>query len=607
MSCPRPDKLGHPVDGNNMWDPRSPVWLRKSIAGQDWSLHRVMAILNLAVFPRAGDDLTIPEKLRGHVQVAPYKDLVDGLSSSKIRAMLQDPSAEAPPSEALHPVIWARLQEHVKKFGSIAESKDDPAWSRGEEEDTLEALGQGDVWDDPAAHYDAQAPSSSSLEDRQQSPTVRLRNFNSFAKAVLLDQFLTDVLRQAGGEGRSLSVLDLGCGKGGDLKKLMNSGVTHYRGVDVSFASLEVFIQRLQELNTAGPRHGLLGRSKGPLQVTLVHADAFGQRLDLRHNGHAKLEGRHSWFHLVTSQMACHYAFKSQESLEIMLDNVASSLCAGGYFVATVPDPSRIIAAQRAALAQGQPFGRLGNRLFGIEFSEEEWSKVSSASALWEASTAVASDRRAFGVMYTFHLVDAVDSCLEPLVHFPSLKMLAEAKGLELCLAPMPLSQLVLREGKAELGRLRRIYAFAGGISLESAEAKEQREAMEFYMAFAFRKKEAPGLPTCHEVAESLGLSSEQSLPTSPGDIVTNELAANSDRSHGKVCDRSISSTVEFRATGVAVRLGRKLLARLIDVSWPRASRDFLLVKKWMKPCNTAAAQWLNAIEKDTTRQVEEA
>ena len=34
-------------------------------------------------------------------------------------------------------------------------------------------------------------------------------------------------------------------------------------------------------------------------------------------------------------------------------------------------------------------------------------------------------------------------------------------QGLELCLAPMPLSQLVLR-GKAELGRLRRIYAFAG-------------------------------------------------------------------------------------------------------------------------------------------------
>ena len=35
-------------------------------------------------------------------------------------------------------------------------------------------------------------------------------------------------------------------------------------------------------------------------------------------------------------------------------------------------------------------------------------------------------------------------------------------QGLELCLSPMPLSHLVLHEGKAELGRLRRIYAFAG-------------------------------------------------------------------------------------------------------------------------------------------------
>ena len=118
-----------------------------------------------------------------------------------------------------------------------------------------------------------------------------------------------------------------------------------------------------------------------------------------------------------------------RRSTRWLFSKVASSLCAGGYFVATVPDPSRrghqgdqmwpaplqkkfrlfrispspqwwyrhrrIIAAQRAALAQaqhsisrtatwchlpfsakggscqGQPFGRLGNRLFGIEFSEE--------------------------------------------------------------------------------------------------------------------------------------------------------------------------------------------------------------------------------------------
>ena len=43
-----------------------------------------------------------------------------------------------------------------------------------------------------------------------------------------------------------------------------------------------------------------------------------------------------------------------------------------------------------------------------------------------------------------------------------------------------------------------------------------------------------------------------------------------------------------------------------LEVSWPRASGDLLLDKKWMEPCSTTAAQWLNAIKNDTTRQVEQ-
>eukprot|EP00913_Durusdinium_trenchii_P014034 g13177.t3 len=58
---------------------------------------------------------------------------------------------------------------------------------------------------------------------------------------------------------------------------------------------------------------------------------------------------------------------------------------------------------------------------------------------------------------------------------------------------------------KAELGRLRRIYAFAGGMALHSNEAREQREAMEFYVAFAFQKEQAEDLPTCQELRGSRG------------------------------------------------------------------------------------------------------
>ncbi|CAK9062158.1 unnamed protein product [Durusdinium trenchii] len=462
----------------------------------------------LIVFPRAQQELVIPEKLRDYVQVAPYKDLVEGLSSSKIRALVET-GAEAPDAQAVHPAVWARLKEYVKSAAS--EGSADALGTRSSGEDEEESFvphsDQGNCWADPAAHYDAQAPSSSSLRDRPQSPTVRLRNFNSFAKAVLLDQFLTDVLRQAGGEGRPLSVLDLGCGKGGDLKKLMNSGLTHYCGLDVSYASLEVFRARLKDLQSnRAPRHGLLGRSEGLAlkEVALIHADAFRECLestwDRRRYGTARSQLGRSWFHLVTSQMACHYAFQSQESLETMLDNVSKRLCSGGYFVATVPDAKRIVSAQRNALSLGRAFGRLGNNLFGIEFSEEEWSKVESIT--WD-ETSDQLDKRAFGIMYRFDLVDAVDSCLEPLVHFPSLRAIAKSKGLQLSLAPTPLSQLVMGD-KAELGRLRRIYAFAGGMALHSNEAREQREAMEFYVAFAFQKEQAEDLPTCQEVSEGV-------------------------------------------------------------------------------------------------------
>lgn len=56
-----------------------------------------------------------------------------------------------------------------------------------------------------------------------------------------------------------------------------------------------------------------------------------------------------------------------------------------------------------------------------------------------------------------------MDTTVYPSVHQAHLGPLFNRRqGLELCLSPMPLSHLVLHEGKAELGRLRRIYAFAG-------------------------------------------------------------------------------------------------------------------------------------------------
>ncbi|CAE7897810.1 ABD1 [Symbiodinium sp. KB8] len=493
----------------------------------------------LIVFPRGEDESTIlqmvPEKLRSWVQVAPYRDLVEGLSSSKIRSILKS-GGKAPPS-TVHPVVWNRLLQAENNW----DSQEDLADDFSDEQEPVEEAGR--VFQDPRTHYDALAPQS--MQQRLLSPTVRLRNFNSFAKAGLLEQFLSKVLREVRGEDPQISVLDLGCGKGGDVKKLVNSGVTVYCGVDVSFSSLEVLVRRVQELQQklAAAKHGSLGRVRGcPLvEVSLVHADCWQQRLEpawdcsARH-GTARLDAMgKTWFHLVTSQMACHYAFRSQASVDVMLQNASSRLCRGGYFVGTVPNSSRIISLERNRGVGNDPRS-IGNRLFRIDFGKEEWKKVEAAPDLWQQDGASEVDSRAFGVMYTFHLADAVEAwlarvgreqaeaCPEPLVHFPSFIALAKSHGLHLCLGPTPLTDFVDTDNmKAELGRLRRIYAFEGGMALDTDEASEQREASGLYVAFAFRKEADSGFPGCQEISDGLqslrGPSAK--LPQIPGDIVS--------------------------------------------------------------------------------------
>jgi len=69
----------------------------------------------LIVFPRGGNADSIlnrvPEKLKSRVEVAPYKDLVEGLSSTRMRELLE--SGETAPPDSLHPVVWARLAQGI--------------------------------------------------------------------------------------------------------------------------------------------------------------------------------------------------------------------------------------------------------------------------------------------------------------------------------------------------------------------------------------------------------------------------------------------------------------------------------------------------------------
>ena len=79
------------------------------------------------------------------------------------------------------------------------------------------------------------------MTQRQQSPIIGLKNFNNWVKSVIIARFAHAALhgedngRTTRGSDGTLSVtskvLDLGCGKGGDLNKWQKAKIREYVGV----------------------------------------------------------------------------------------------------------------------------------------------------------------------------------------------------------------------------------------------------------------------------------------------------------------------------------------------------------------------------------------
>lgn len=66
------------------------------------------------------------------------------------------------------------------------------------------------------------------LVQRRESPIIGLRNFNNWIKSVLITKFAHPALSPPNGKGK---VLDMGCGKGGDLAKWSKARVREYVGL----------------------------------------------------------------------------------------------------------------------------------------------------------------------------------------------------------------------------------------------------------------------------------------------------------------------------------------------------------------------------------------
>ncbi|KIR55441.1 mRNA cap guanine-N7 methyltransferase [Cryptococcus gattii Ru294] len=292
-----------------------------------------------------------------------------------------------------------------------------------------------------AEHYNARPDVG--VERREFSPIIGLKKFNNWIKSVLIGKFAH---RPRG------KVLDVGCGKGGDLNKWKQARIGLYVGLDVADQSVQQAADRYRRM----PRPGF--------DAFFYAHDCFSNPLSDVLSPELQIK---DLYDNVTMQFCMHYAFENAAKARMMIENVSRYLRRGGIFIGTIPN-AELLLERLNELPEHDEELRFGNSCYSIQFRERQHKGV-------------------YGHDYRFYLTDAVEDVPEYLVDWENFVSLASESGLRLVYKKA--FHEILQEEKDSrdfgplLGKMGVLNEYG-----ESAMDADQWEAANLYMGFAFEK-----------------------------------------------------------------------------------------------------------------------
>jgi len=363
---------------------------------------------------------------------------------------------------------------------------------------------------------------------KNESKIKGLRSFNNWIKSCIIQKFSPEEAPRveelgwgeepkAPSERKPLLVLDIGCGKGGDLGKwqLAPQTVGLYVGLDPADQSVKQAHDRYGEMR---------GRRKPIFDARLHVKDCFGGWIgdipiikEVGIDPNAGQGGPSKWsgagFDVVTMMFSMHYAFESEHKARTMLRNVAGSLKKGGRFIGVVPN-SDAIAEQVVKWCKANKDKKHGGAA-GLDAATSETARPDGGearkddrdndAAFNEAphwgnslySVRFGTDRPVpqdgifrdppFGWKYMYWMEEAVD-VPEYVVPWEAFRAVAEGFNLE---QRYRKPFLEVWEAEKDDRDLSTLSVRMGVRKFEGAElgiSDEEREAVGFYHAFCFVK-----------------------------------------------------------------------------------------------------------------------
>ncbi|KAI5826034.1 hypothetical protein K523DRAFT_312160 [Schizophyllum commune Tattone D] len=370
------------------------------------------------------------------------------------RTAYQPKKRLTPAGSVMIPLSKAEMEQfqHFRGKGSVTLSKRKRSPSREPDEDrpppNKKLIGDTGV---VVAHYNARPEVG--VDKRVESPIFALKAFNNWVKSVIITKFAHPALQNSPNYSRKErlrgKVLDLGCGKGGDINKWQKANARHYVGADIAAVSVQQGEQRYKSLRGARP------------EALFLALDCFTEPI-----GRAlPPDILRTPFDVVSMQFCMHYAFETEAKARCMLDNVSRYLRQGGIFIGTIPNADFLLSHLDDVDEDDHDLS-WGNTVYNVKFDERTHDSN-------------------FGHRYWFYLQDAVDNVPEYLVHWDPFVKLAEEYGL-LPIYKEPFGE-VFQESEKEFRQLL-IRMKVMNEEGESNMTEDQWDAANVYIAFAFEK-----------------------------------------------------------------------------------------------------------------------
>lgn len=178
----------------------------------------------------------------------------------------------------------------------------------------------------------------------------KMREYHNWIKSIIIYTYCSPLKENKDSQKHRTSVLDIGCGRGGDILKWYHARVGEYVGTDVDYygiySSTNGAISRYNELKKKFPDFG---------KVYWIHADG-SSLLESSYQENKlpnmtkenklmidKIFTKNKKFDCISSMFALHYLFDSEESTNNLVQNINNHLKVGGFLIFTLFDANLIM------------------------------------------------------------------------------------------------------------------------------------------------------------------------------------------------------------------------------------------------------------------------